>query len=603
MVSEAFKAVQATLPSSPGIYKYTDEHDRMLYVGKARNLKKRVSSYFQKEHDSARLRMLVRRIAKIEVTVVQTEQEALLLENSLIKQYQPKYNVQLKDDKSYPFICIKNERFPRIFLTRRYIDDGSTYLGPYTSVRRVEGILELIRGLFKIRTCSLNLSEPAVANGKYRVCLEYHIGNCAGPCENLFDEAQYNEQIALIKKILKGQSNLVLNELRERMKQHAERMEFEQANETKKRIDTLQAFNSRTAVVNPDIDDVEVFTIAEEAEHAFVNYFKIMNGSIVYTRGLELKNNLDECKEDLLVFAINEIRSIMRSDSKEIYTQFPIEYPDPKVKITVPQIGDKKKLIELSLKNSLFMKSKFMEEQNKRDYQKGRNRVLEQLQQDFRLTELPVHIECFDNSNIQGTNPVASMVVFKNGRASKADYRHYNIKTVVGPNDFASMEEVVYRRYKRLLDEDQPLPQLVVIDGGKGQLSSAMAAIDKLELRGKLAVVSIAKRLEEIYYPEDPLPLYIDKRSESLKLIQQLRNEAHRFAITFHRQKRDKSTIKTGLTNIEGIGDKTSQLLLKVFRSEKKIKMASKEELAQHIGAAKAEVVYNYYQLQQATSK
>lgn len=595
MTSEAFKAVQSTLPDSPGIYRYSDEDGRILYVGKARSLKKRVSSYFHKEHDSARLRMLVRRIAKIEVTVVQTEQEALLLENSLIKQYQPKYNIQLKDDKSYPFICIKNERFPRIFLTRRYIDDGSTYLGPYTSVRRVESILELIRGLFKIRTCSLFLSENAIEAGKYRVCLEYHIGNCAGPCEGLFDEAAYNEQVALIKKILKGQSNVVLNELRERMKQYAEQMEFEKANEMKFRIDTLQTFNSRTAVVNPDIDDVEVFTIAEEGEHAFVNYFKVMNGSIVYTRALEIKNNLEESKEDMLVFAINEIRTIMHSDSKEIYLQFPVEYPDPRIKITVPQIGDKKKLVELSLKNALFLKNKFLEEQHKRDYQKGRNRVLEQLQQDFRLTELPVHIECFDNSNIQGTNPVASMVVFKNGRPAKADYRHYNIKTVEGPNDFASMEEVVYRRYKRLLAEEQPLPQLVVIDGGKGQLSSAMAAIDKLELRGKLAIVSIAKRLEEIYYPDDPMPLYINKRSESLKLIQQLRDEAHRFALTFHRLKRDKSTIKTGLTDIEGIGEKTSQMLLKFFKSEKKIKLATKEELANCIGNAKAEVVYKHY--------
>lgn len=595
MSNEAFKAAQHTLPHSPGVYRYSDDQDRILYVGKARDLKKRVSSYFQKEHDSARLRMLVRKIAKIEVTVVQTEQEALLLENSLIKQYQPKYNIQLKDDKSYPFICIKNERFPRVFLTRRYIDDGSTYLGPYTSVRRVESILELIRGLFKIRTCSLNLSEKAIENGKYRVCLEYHIGNCAGPCENLFDEEAYNAQIALIVKILKGQSNVVLNELKDRMKQHAEAMEFELAEETRKRIETLQTFNSRTAVVNPSIDDVEVFTIAEEGEHAFVNYFKVMNGSIVYTRALELKTNIDETKEDLLIFAINEIRSIMHSDSKEIYVQFPIEYPDPDIKITVPQIGDKKKLVELSFKNAMFMKSKFLEEQHKREYQKGRNRVLEQLQQDFRLTELPVHIECFDNSNIQGTNPVASMVVFKNGRPSKADYRHYNIKTVVGPNDFASMEEVVYRRYKRLLDEEKALPQLVVIDGGKGQLSATMTAIDKLGLRGQMAIVSIAKRLEEIYFPDDPMPLYINKRSESLKLIQQLRNEAHRFAITFHRQKRSNSTFKTSLTEIEGIGDKTSQALLNTFRSEKKIKAATIEELAAIIGKAKAEVVYKHY--------
>ncbi len=595
MSHEAFKAVQATLPHSPGIYKYTDDQDKILYVGKARDLKKRVSSYFQKEHDSARLRMLVRKIAKIEVTVVQTEQEALLLENSLIKQYQPKYNILLKDDKSYPFICIKNERYPRIFLTRRYINDGSTYLGPYTSVARVESILELIRGIFKIRTCSLNLSEKAIENGKYRICLEYHIGNCAGPCENLFEEQAYNEQIALITKILKGQSNLVLNELKDRMKKYAEQMQFELANETKKHIETLQTFNSRTAVVNPDIDDVEVFTIAEEGEYAFVNYLKVMNGSIVYTRALELKTNIDETKEDLLVFAINEIRGIMHSDSKEVFVQFPIEYPDPNLKITVPQIGDKRKLVELSFKNAMFMKGKFLEEQLKRDYQKGRNRVLEQLQQDFRLTELPVHIECFDNSNIQGTNPVASMVVFKNGRSSKADYRHYNIKTVEGPNDFASMEEVVYRRYKRLIDEGKPLPQLVVIDGGKGQLSSTMTAIDKLGLRGKMAIVSIAKRLEEIYFPEDPMPLYINKRSESLKLIQQLRNEAHRFAITFHRLKRSNNTFKTGITEIAGIGEKTSQLLLNTFRSEKKIKAATKEELAAVVGNAKADVVYKHY--------
>lgn len=595
MNNEAVKDQLKHIPNQPGVYRYYDKKGTVLYIGKARNLKKRVSSYFTKKHDSARLTMLVRKIDKIEFTIVTSEQEALLLENSLIKKYQPKYNIQLKDDKSYPFICIKNERFPRVFLTRKHIQDGSLYLGPYTSVRKADTILEMLKNLFPLRNCNYNLSTENIEAGKFKVCLEYHLGNCLGPCENLQTEKDYNEGIEQIKRILMGKSSLVLSDLKTRMKQAADDYEFELANELKTKIDILTNYNARTAIVHPTIEDVDVFTMAKADNVAFINYLRIVNGSIIQTKSLEIKNQLDETDEEIMLYAIAEVKDQLKSAAPEIIVPFDIEYPDERVKITVPKIGDKKKLVDLSYKNAFFMKSRYIEEKNKRQTKSARNRTLEQIQNDFRLKELPVHIECFDNSNFQGTNPVASMVVFKNAKPAKKDYRHYNIKTVEGPNDFASMEEVVYRRYKRLLDEQKPLPQLIIIDGGKGQLSSAVEGLKKAGAWGKLAVASIAKKLEEIYFPGDSVPLHISKQSESLKVIQHLRNEAHRFAITFHRSKRMKSTLKTSLADIQGIGPKTSETLLKALRSEQKIKQASLEELALLIGKTKAQLVFDHY--------
>ncbi|MDX2003106.1 MAG: excinuclease ABC subunit UvrC [Chitinophagales bacterium] len=592
------------LPSGPGIYRFVGDNEKVLYVGKAKNLKKRVSSYFAKRHDSARLNMLVRKIKNVEVTVVNSEQESLLLENSLIKKYKPKYNIQLKDDKSYPFIVIKNERFPRVFLTRQYIQDGSIYLGPYTSVRKAESILQLLTTIYPLRTCSLNLLQKSIEGGKFKVCLEYHIGNCMGPCQSYQSEEEYNHSIEQIKKILKGQSNVVLNELKEQMKMLADEYQFEAANDLKQKIDILQNYQAKTAVVNHSISDVDVFSIADAEEAVFINFFKIVNGSIIQTKGLELKRSeLNESLEELLVFGIAEIREQLHSSSREILVPFAIDYPDEAVKITVPQIGDKRKLVQLSMKNALLLKSQYLEEQHKTVKKRGPERVLEQLQKDFRLPVLPQHIECFDNSNFQGTTPVASMVVFKNAKPSKKDYRHFNIKTVEGPNDFASMEEIVHRRYKRLLEEQSPLPQLIIIDGGKGQLSSAMKAIEGLGLVGKVSVASIAKRLEEIYFPNDPVPLHISKRSESLRLVQYIRDEAHRFAITFHRAKRTKASLKPGITVIKGVGTKTTEALLKAFRSEKKLRQASLEELASIVGLSKAKIVFEHFQAQQPSLK
>lgn len=595
MASDHIKELLSQMPNSPGIYRFLDESGKILYVGKAKNLKRRTSSYFNKKHDSARLNMLVRRIKNIEVTLVSSEQEALLLENSMIKKFQPKYNVQLKDDKTYPFICIKNERFPRVFLTRQYIADGSLYLGPYTSVRSARTILEMLRNIFQLRTCNLDLQEDKIHANKFKVCLEYHIKNCAGPCEGLQSEEEYNESIDQIKKILRGQSNQVLVELKERMKQYAETYEFEKANDIKQKVDILTNYNARTAVVNPSITNVDVFSIAEAEDHAFINYFKIVNGSIIQTKSLELQKQLDETTEDLLLIAITEIREQLKSTAREIYLPIEMEVPIDEVKVTVPLIGDKKRLMELSYKNAMFLKSKFLESREAKAQKKNISYTLQQLKDDLRLKEIPYHIECFDNSNFQGSQPVASMVVFKNAKPSKKDYRHFNIKTVVGPDDFASMREIVSRRYKRLLEENEPLPQLIVIDGGKGQLSAAVDALKDVGAFGKIAVVSIAKKLEEIYYPGDPLPLHISKRSQSLKIIQQLRNEAHRFAITFHRSKRDKATLRTGLTDIKGIGEKVSQALLAHFKSEQKIRQASQRELASIIGQAKARLIYDHY--------
>ncbi len=584
MNPEEFKLIQPSLPVEPGIYKFIDENNKIIYVGKARNLRNRVSSYFKTSHDNYKTRVLSRKTIRIEFTIVKSEQDALLLENLLIKENQPRYNIQLRDDKTYPHICIKNERFPRVFLTRTLTDDSSEYLGPYTSVKRVRSILRLLQSLFPLRTCNLNLSQKKIEEGKYKARLEYHIGNCLGPCEDKQTEVSYSESISLIRNILKGQYGSVMQELRKNMQFHSEKFEFEKAHLIKSKIELLENYQAKSTIVSPVIDNVDVFSIIDNEKSAFVNYLKVVNGSITQTKTVELRKKLEESPHDLLIFAIISLRQDYKSDSPEIITPISLDFPDEKISITVPQRGDKKKLLELSLSNAEYYK-------NSRESLTGKSKstgTLELLQREFRLTELPVYLECFDNSNFQGSFPVSSMVVFKMGKPVKKDYRHYNIKSVTGPNDFASMEEVVYRRYSKLLNENLPLPQLVIIDGGKGQLSAARTALEKLNLAGKIPIAGIAKRLEEIYFPDDPLPLHIDKRSPALKLIQRMRDEAHRFAITFHKTKRDKATLKTSLTEIVGIGKKTSEMLLKKFRSEKKIQQASLDELAVLIGESKA---------------
>ncbi|MEO6167615.1 MAG: excinuclease ABC subunit UvrC [Chitinophagales bacterium] len=595
MTTEDFKKLFAHLPDDPGVYRFIDEHDAMIYVGKAKNLKKRVTSYFVKNHSQYKTSVMLRHARRIEFTIVETEQDALLLENTLIKNFQPRYNINLKDDKSYPFICIKNENFPRVFLTRMIERDGSEYFGPYTSVVRVRSILDFIKKMYPLRTCNLNLTEKNIAAGKFRVCLEFHIGNCRGPCEAKQSKDDYDKSIAQIRHILKGNLGEVIQNLKQEMQEYAINYRYEEAELLKKKLLAMQDYQSKSLVVHPTITNVDVFSFKEDEKNAYVNCMRIINGSVIQTRTLEINKKIEEEKEELLVFVIHELRNQLQSTSKEIIAPFAIEFPDHEITVTVPSRGDKKKLLELSEKNlSYYLLAKMKENfENKRE--SPAQRILAQLQKDFRLTELPVHIECFDNSNFQGSFPVASTVVFKNGKPSKKDYRHYNIKTVEGPNDFASMEEIVFRRYKRLLDERQSLPQLIMIDGGKGQLGAAMNSLEKLELVGRVAVAGIAKRLEEIYFPGDPLPLYIDKKSPSLRLIQQLRDEAHRFAITFHRSKRDKAMLRSELLDIRGISDKTAEKLLAHFRSVEKIKVATEEELTEVIGKAKAKTVRGYY--------
>lgn len=590
MSPDAFKAIQSTFPTEPGVYKFVDENDKLIYVGKAKNLRNRVSSYFKENHDNFKTRMVAKKAARIDFTIVKTEADALLLENLLIKENQPRYNIQLRDDKTYPHICIKKERFPRVFLTRTLTDDGSEYLGPYTSVKRVRFLIRLLQNIFPLRTCNLNLSQKKIDEGKYKVCLEYHIGNCLGPCENRQSEESYNENITHIRSILKGHISPVMQALKRQMQEYAEKFEFEKAHQVKSRIESLENYQSKSTIVSPAIDNVDVFSIIDFDKSAFVNYLKVVNGGIIQTKTIELRKKLNESLEELLVFAVTALRTEFSSNSSEMIVPFEISLPDGNLQITIPQRGDKKKLLELSTANAAYYR-------NTRASEKGkpkRDNVLQILQKEFRLTSLPVHIECFDNSNFQGSNPVAALVVFKKGKPSKKDYRHFNIKTVVGPDDFASMEEIVYRRYSGLLKDNAPLPQLTIIDGGKGQLSAARSALAKLRLEGKIPVAGIAKRLEEIYFPDDPLPLHIDKRSPALKLIQRIRDETHRFAITFHKKKRDDATLKTSLTQIEGIGRKTSELLLKTFKSEKKIRQASLDEIAKVVGKAKAEKVVEF---------
>ena len=583
-----------TLPDSPGVYQYYDKQDNILYVGKAKNLKKRVGSYFTKSHENAKTRILVQKIVVIKHIVVTTETDALLLENNLIKKYQPRYNIMLKDDKTYPWICIKKERFPRIFMTRRVIKDGSEYYGPYTNVRTVKVLLDLIRELYPLRTCKYDLSREKIAEKKYKVCLEYHLGNCSGPCEDFQNEDSYNDTIKAIRNIVRGNFKESLNKFHEIMKAFSDKMEFEEAQKIKEKLDLLSNYQSKSTIVSPSINNVDVFSIISDESYGYVNFFKIANGSIIQSHTTEIKKKLDETDKRILEMAVVEIRQRFNSISKEVYVPFEIDLGD-KIKVTVPKLGDKKRIVELSERNAKYYRQEQFKQIKISDPDRHVKRIMTQMQKDLRLSEEPRHIECFDNSNIQGTNPVAACVVFKEGKPSKKEYRHYNIKTVEGPDDFASMEEVVFRRYKRLLSENLPLPQLIVIDGGKGQLSSALKSLDLLDLRGKIAIIGIAKRLEEIYYPGDPIPMYLDKRSETLKIVQFLRNEAHRFGITLHRNKRSKSAIQSELEQIPNIGKQTITSLLRKFKSAKRVKTATFKELQEIIGDARAKNIYQYF--------
>ncbi|MFV1448907.1 excinuclease ABC subunit C [Maribacter dokdonensis] len=584
----------SALPTGPGVYQFYDSNESILYVGKAKNLKKRVSSYFNKNHEYGKTRVLVKKIKAIKHIVVPTESDALLLENNLIKELRPRYNVLLKDDKSYPWLCLKNERFPRFFPTRRVIKDGSEYFGPYTSMKTVRVLLDLIKSVYPLRTCNYDLSAEKINAGKYKVCLEYHLGNCKGPCEGYQTITEYDRQIEDIREIVKGNFKSSLSYFKGQMKALAEEMKFEEAQKIKDKIDVLENYQSKSTIVNPKISNVDVFSIVSDNAYAYVNFLQLSHGSIIRSHTMEIKKKLEEQDEDLLELAIVEIRERFKSESKELYVPFKIAV-SPGLKVTVPKLGDKKRILDLSERNAKFFRQEKFNQIKIIDPDRHTNRIMAQMKKDLRLSAEPRHIECFDNSNIQGSNPVAACVVFKDGKPSKKEYRHYNIKTVTGPDDFASMEEVVFRRYKRLQEEMQPLPQLIVIDGGKGQLSSALKSLDLLGLRGKIAIVGIAKRLEEIYFPEDPIPLYLDKKSESLKIIQYLRNEAHRFGITFHRNKRSKGAINSELEGINGVGEKTAQQLLKKFKSVKRIKEASVESLSQEVGASKAKKIYESF--------
>jgi excinuclease ABC subunit C len=593
-MSSSLELQVKTLPNEPGVYQYFDKEDVIIYIGKAKNLKKRVASYFNKNHENGKTSVLVKKIVRIKHIVVNTETDALLLENNLIKKYKPRYNVLLKDDKSYPWICIKNERFPRIFSTRRVIKDGSEYFGPYTSVRTVRVLLDLIKELYPIRTCAHDLSQKNISEGKYKVCLEYHLKNCKGACEALETEANYSNSIKEIRNILKGNFKESLDKFQEMMLRFAENMEFEEAQKIKEKLSLLSNYQSKSTIINPSINNVDVFSIISDETHGYANFLKISNGSIIQSHTTEIKKKLEETDKQLLELFIVEIRQRFASQAPEIYTPFKVDLGE-NVKVTIPILGDKKRIVELSERNAKYYRQEQFKQTQIVDPDRHVKRIMAQMKKDLRLSAEPRHIECFDNSNIQGTHPVAACVVFKDGKPSKKEYRHYNIKTVEGADDFASMEEVVYRRYKRLLAEDESLPQLIIVDGGKGQLSSALKSLDLLGLRGKIAIIGIAKRLEEIYYPDDPIPLYLDKKSETLKITQYLRNEAHRFGITFHRNKRSKSAIKSELEQIPDIGKQTITILLRKFKSAKRVKEASFQDLKEVIGNARAIKVYQYF--------
>ena len=587
-----------SLPDKPGVYQYFDEKNRIIYVGKAKNLKKRVNSYFVKINSiSGKVQMLVRKIADIKYIVVATEQDALLLENNLIKKYRPHYNVSLKDDKTFPWICIKNEPFPRVFSTRTIVRDGSQYFGPYANVRLMHTLLDLTRQLYSIRNCNLKLTDKNIAGGKFKVCLEFHIGNCKGPCENRQTSGDYDQSIAAIRDIIKGNISTVARQLRELMMNYAGDLEFEKAHIVKEKLELLDKYQSKSTVVNPSINDVDVFSIIADGLTAYVNYLKVMNGAIIQVHTIELQKKLDETPEELLSIAITDIRQRFDSNSPEIILPFMPEFEMPGISYVIPKIGDKRKLLDLSERNVRYYQLEKEKQKDLVDPEHKSKRILASMMKDLRMPEPPVHIECFDNSNIQGNYPVAAMVCFNNAKPDKSEYRHFNIKTVEGPDDFASMEEVIYRRYKRLLDEEKPLPQLIVVDGGKGQLGSALISLEKLGLKGRITIIGIAKKLEEIYYPNDPLPMYLDKKSETLRVIQQMRDEAHRFGITHHRRRREKATLAPQLTEIEGIGYTLNQKLLWKFKSVKKIRAASLAELRETIGKAKGQVVWEHFHM------
>lgn len=585
-----------SLPETPGVYRYFDKDNKLIYVGKAKSLKKRVSSYFTKNHhENRKTAVMVSKIVRIEFTLVDSEFDALLLENSLIKKHQPRFNINLRDDKTYPFICIKNERFPRIFPTRNPVKDGSDYFGPYASVRIMHTMLDLIKSLYPTRNCTYILSEANVAALKYKTCLEFQIGNCKGPCENLQSEADYNEGIKQIKNILRGNIDEVLDFLQKEMQDAATQLHFERAAALKQKFNLLQNYQSKSTIVSKSIHNVDVFSIAYDDFYAFVNYFKVANGMIIQTHTVEIKKKLDETPAELLAYAIVEIRETFHSNSTEIIVPFEPDIEDERLHFSIPKAGEKKKLLDLSYKNAFYAKKEKLDQYDKLNPEVKTERLLTVMKNDLRLQELPYHIECFDNSNFQGKYPVSAMTVFKNGKPSKKDYRHFNVRTVEGPDDFATMREVIHRRYKRAVEEKQALPQLIIIDGGKGQLSSAVESLKELGVYGKVTVVGIAKRLEELYFPDDELPLYLDKKSETLRVIQQIRDEAHRFGITHHRKRRDKGTLQSELDAIQGIGPSTIELLLKELKSVKKIKEAPLELLEQIVGKAKATLIKDYF--------
>ena len=584
-----------TLPSEPGVYRYYDKKGEILYVGKAKNLKNRVLSYFNKSQIGYKTRMMVSKIVRLETTVVNSEYDALLLENNLIKEYQPFYNILLKDDKSYPWICIKKEPFPRIFLTRNVIKDGSEYYGPYAKVKQAKTLIEVIKNIYKLRTCSLNLAPEKIKEGKYKVCLEYHIKNCAGPCEGLETEEEYAQKLNAIRGIIKGEFKAAREYLEAEMYNYAAKLEFENAQQSKEKLQILENYQTHTTIVSSNINDVDVFGIISDEAAAYVNYFKIKNGSIIQSYTTEIKKMLDETDEEILEEALIEIRNKFNSTSTEIFLPFHLNIEIPHVKLIVPKLGDKKRIVELSEKNAMEYRVEKLKQVQIVDPERHTNRIMAEMKKLLRLPEEPRHIEGFDNSNIQGINPVSACVVFKDGKPSKADYRIFHVKTVEGPNDFATMEEVIYRRYSRLLDEGEPLPQLILIDGGKGQLSSAVKSLKLLGLYGKISIIGIAKRLEEIFFPEDPVPLYLDKKSETLKVLQRVRDESHRFGVKHHRTRRKNSTIKSELEEIPGVGEKTIQQLLSKLKSVKRIKEASLETLEEILGKSKAKAVWEHF--------
>jgi excinuclease ABC subunit C len=602
MTQEAFQQIAHTIPVEPGIYKYYNNENELLYVGKAKSLRKRVSSYFSKTYVGYKTHELVKRIHHIEFTIVDSEQDAFLLENALIKEYKPKYNIELKDDKTYPFIVVKREPFPRIFLTRRKINDGSEYIGPFTSAGKVRELIEFVKQYIPLRSCKLNLSKENIQSGKFKVCLEYHLGNCKGPCEGLQSLEDYQNGIQQMRNILKGNLGSVIAQFKEEMQQHAIELAFEKAEMIRKKIEHLENYQSSSVVVSKHLNNIDVFSIAKDDNQAFVNYLMVQNGTIVQTHSIPVETKLEETEEEVLVLVIGELRNTFNSMAKEIIVPFPIDYPDPSVLVSIPKAGDKRKLLDLSLKNVAYFKEelrkkKMLQLEGKTDAEQ--KKVLYELQEYLQLNEAPLHIECFDNSNFQGAYPVSAMVCFKNGIPSKNDYRRFNVKTVEGINDFATMKEVVYRRYKRLKEENQSFPQLVIIDGGKGQLGSAMEAFSTLNLLGFTTVVGLAKNEEEIFFPGDAESIKLPWNSDSLKLVRRIRDEVHRFGITFHRNQRSKGTFQNELEQVQGIGKATIEELLRNFKSIKNIKQQSEQALAAIIGVKRAGILTKYFNNQQ----